>query len=282
LKRYDVFHWAKEFIQSIKSVIQEQKSLEIKVLGKEQRQKIIEAFKNADRRLILSDYDGTLVAFAEHPLLAEPDKRLQNLLKRITGDPKNDFVLISGRTRDTLQKWFGDYRMDFVAEHGVWIKNKAGEWKNPKCLNKDWMAKIQPILDMYADRIPGSFVEEKEFSLVWHFRRADPEIASQKAKELMDNLMNFTANIDIQILPGNKVIEVRNAGMNKGDAIRSFLGKEKYDFILALGDDLTDEDMFRSLPKSAYSFKVGLNPSSARFNIQDHTSVLDLLEAFTT
>jgi len=204
------------------------------------------------------------------------------LLKHITDDPKNDFVLISGRTRDTLQKWFGDYRMDFVAEHGVWIKNKTGEWKNPKCLKKDWMAKIQPILDVYTDRIPGSFVEEKEFSLVWHFRKADPEIASRKAKELMDNLVNFTANIDVQILPGNKVIEVRNAGINKGDAIRSFLGKEKYDFILALGDDLTDEDMFRSLPKSAYSLKVGLSQSLARFNIQDHKSTLGLLEAFAT
>ncbi len=282
LKRYDVFHWAEEFIQSIKSVIQEQESLEIKLLGDEQRQKIIEAFKNADHRLILSDYDGTLVAFAEHPLLAKPDKRLRDLLRHITGDLKNDFVLISGRTRDTLQKWFGDYRMGLVAEHGVWIKNKTGDWKNPKCLNKDWMAKIQPILDVYTDRIPGSFVEVKEFSLVWHFRKADPEIASRKAKELMDNLVNFTANIDVQILPGNKVIEVRNAGINKGDAIRSFIGKEKYDFILALGDDLTDEDMFRSLPKSAYSLKVGLNQSLARFNIQDHTSALDLLEAFAT
>ena len=144
------------------------------------------------------------------------------------------------------------------------------------------MAKIQPILDVYTDRIPGSFVEEKEFSLVWHFRKADPEIASRKAKELMDNLVNFTANIDVQILPGNKVIEVRNAGINKGDAIRSFLGKEKYDFILALGDDLTDEDMFRSLPKSAYSLKVGLSQSLARFNIQDHKSTLGLLEAFAT
>jgi trehalose 6-phosphate synthase/phosphatase len=282
LKRYDVFHWAEEFVQSIKSVIQEQKSLDIKLLGEEQRQKIKEAFKNANHRLILSDYDGTLVAFAEHPLLAKPDQRLRDLLNHITGDPKNDFVLISGRTRDTLQKWFGDYRMYFVAEHGVWIKNKTNEWKNPKCLNKDWMVKIKPILDVYTDRIPGSFVEEKEFSLVWHFRKADQEIASRKAKELMDDLVNFTANIDIQILPGNKVIEVRNAGINKGDAIRSFLGKENYDFILALGDDLTDEDMFRVLPKSAYSLKVGLSQSLARFNIRDHTSAIDLLEALAT
>ncbi len=281
LRRYDVFHWAEDFIKSIKSVIAEQKSLEIRLLGAGQRQKIIDAYKCADRRLILSDYDGTLVPFAEHPRLAKPDSRLQNLLKQLTCDPKNDFVLISGRRKDTLQEWFGDYRMGLVAEHGVWIKKNDGEWENPKCLNKSWMAKIQPILEVYADRIPGSFVEEKEFSLVWHFRMADPEIASLKAKELVDDLVNFTANIDVQVLPGNKVVEVRNAGINKGDAIRPWLTKEKYDFILALGDDVTDEDMFRSLPESAYSLKVGLNQSLARFNIQDHTDALDLLEAMT-
>jgi len=278
LKRYDVFHWAGEFIRSIGSAIEEQKSLEIRLLGEEQKQKMIGDFKIARRRLIFSDYDGTLVAFAEHPLLAKPDERLLNLLKQLTSDPKNDFVLISGRGRDILQKWFGDYRISLVAEHGVWIKKSRGEWKNPKCLSKEWMAKIRPILDVYADRVPGSFVEEKEFSLVWHFRRADPEIASLKAKELMDELVNFTANIDVQVLPGNKVIEVRNAGVNKGDAVRSFVGEGEYDFILALGDDLTDEDMFRSLPTSAYSIRVGLNRSLARFNIQDHTNALDLLE----
>jgi trehalose 6-phosphate synthase/phosphatase len=280
--RHDVSNWAEEFIQSIKSVIEEQKSLEIRLLGDEQRQKMIDAFKSADMRLILSDYDGSLVPFADHPSLAKPDERLKDLLKRFTRDPKNDLVLISGRTKDTLQEWFGDYRMDLVAEHGVWIKKNAGEWENQKCFNKNWMTKIRPILNAYADKTQGSFVEEKDFSLVWHFRKADPKIASLKAKELMDYLANITANTDVQVLPGNKIIEVRNAGINKGDAVRSWLEKEKYDFILALGDDLTDEDLFRALPKSAYSLKVGLNQSLARFNVQDHKNVLDLLEAMIT
>ncbi len=279
LRRYDVFHWAEEFIQSIKSVVEEEKLQEIKLLEREQRQRIIDAYKCASKRLILSDYDGTLVPFAEHPSQAKPSERLRNLLRRLTSDTKNDFVLISGRRKDTLQEWFGDYRMGLVAEHGVWIKKNSGEWESPQCLNKSWMPKIQPILEVYADRIPGSFVEEKEFSLVWHFRMADPEIASLKAKELVDDLVNFTANIDVQVLPGNKVVEVRNAGINKGDAIRQWLTREKYDFILALGDDVTDEDMFRSLPESAYSIKVGLNKSLARFNLQDHNDALDLIEA---
>ena len=239
---------------------------------------MIKSFKNASKRLIFSDYDGTLVPFAEHPHLAKPDKRLYGLLEKLTSDARTDFVLISGRSKDTLQEWFGKYKIGLVAEHGVWIKRNDGEWINPKNLKKSWMSKILPILEVYTDRMPGSFVETKEFSLVWHFRMADPEIASLKAKELVDDLVNFTANIDVQILPGNKIIEVRNAGINKGDASLHWINKGEYDFIMAIGDDLTDEDLFRAMPESAYSLKVGSDKSQAKFIIKSNNDALDLLE----
>ncbi len=278
LSRYDVDHWAEDFILSIHSVIDDQRSLEIKLLGNEKKRMIIEDFKSAGRRLIFSDYDGTLVPFAELPHLAKPDKRLYDLLEKFSMDEKNDFVLISGRSKDTLQEWFGGLNIGMVAEHGVWIKKKDGNWKNPKPMKKDWMDKIMAILEVYTNRIPGSFVEVKEFSLVWHFRMADPEIASIKAKELVDVLVNFTANIDVKILPGNKVIEVRNAGINKGDASHHWTDKVRYDFIMALGDDLTDEDLFRSMPESAYSIKVGPDKSRARLIVLDNSNIIDLLE----
>lgn len=278
LKNYDVHHWAEDFIQSIFAVMDDQRSRETRLIGCKKKDIILNDYKIANRRLIFSDYDGTLVPFAEHPQLAKPDKRLYDILDKITGDEKNDFVLISGRNKDTLQEWFGDIKMGMVAEHGVWIKKKGGNWKNPKSLKKSWKEKILPILETYSNRIPGSFVEEKEYSLVWHFRMADPEIASFKAKELVDVLVNFTANIDVQILPGNKVIEVRNASINKGEASLHWLTKENYDFIMAIGDDVTDEDLFRSMPKSAYSIKIGSDKSAARFAIKDHNDALNLLE----
>jgi len=278
LSRYDIDRWADDFIQSLRSIIEDQRSMEIKLLGKTQRKALIESYKNARKRLIFSDYDGTLVPFAEHPNLARPDARLYCLLEKLAKDDKTDFVLISGRSKNTLQEWFGNYEIGLVAEHGVWIRKKNGEWVNPKNLKTNWMSKIQPILEVYADRMPGSFVEVKEFSLVWHFRMADPEIASLKAKELVDVLVNFTANIDVQILPGNKIIEVRNAGINKGDASLHWLNKSEYDFIMAMGDDLTDEDLFRSMPESAYSLKVGSDKSQAKFIIKNCNDALDLLE----
>jgi trehalose 6-phosphate synthase/phosphatase len=165
-----------------------------------------------------------------------------------------------------------------VAEHGVWIKKKKEDWRMLKQLNNDWKPKLLPLLETYADRLPGSFVEDKEFSLAWHYRMADPEMASMVAKELMDDLVNFTANIGVQILQGRKVIEVRNPGMNKGDAGSNWISENHFDFIMAVGDDWTDEDLFNVLPENAYSIKVGMTQSKARFNLHTQEDVIKLIQ----
>jgi trehalose 6-phosphate synthase/phosphatase len=133
---------------------------------------------------------------------------------------------------------------------------------------------------MYSDRLPGSFIEEKEFSLTWHFRNADPELGLLRAKELMDYMINFTANKDLQVLQGKKVVEIRNAGINKGLAAAHWLAKKEFDFILAAGDDWTDEDLFKVLPETAVSIKVGLSSSLARFNVINYKEIRKLLEEF--
>jgi len=141
----------------------------------------------------------------------------------------------------------------------------------------EWKARLLPILEMYADRVPGAFVEEKEFSLVWHYRTANPEQGSAAARELADYLLVFTASIDLQVLRGNKAIEIRKAGVNKGSAVQQWLAKNEFDFVLAIGDDLTDEDMFAVLPPWAYSFRVGATRTHARFRLRSPAEVLQLL-----
>jgi trehalose 6-phosphate synthase/phosphatase len=191
---------------------------------------------------------------------------------------KNDVVLVSGRDKTTLQSWFGSLNIGLVAEHGVWIRKKNEDWRMLKQLTNDWKPKIIPILEMYSDRLPGSFVEDKEFSLAWHFRMADHEMASIVAKELLDDLVNFTANNSIQVLRGNKVIEVRNPGMTKGDAGSYWISENEYDFILGIGDDCTDEDLFKVLPETAYSIKVGAAQSLAKYNLTNSHEVINLLQ----
>jgi len=80
------------------------------------------------------------------------------------------------------------------------------------------------------------------------------------------------------VLEGNKVLDVKNSGINKGRAAMHWLSKEMWDFIFAVGDDWTDEDMFGVLPDYAYSIKVGLRPSVARYNLKSPKEVVALLE----
>lgn len=278
LKRHDVVRWADSFVQSLLAIKDEERSLDYKQLVPSARSRLIEDFLRAKRRLLLLDYDGTLVRFAEAPQLAKPTEELHEILKTISENSKNDVVLVSGRDKTILQNWFGSLNIGLVAEHGVWIRKKNEDWRMLKQLTNDWKPKIIPILEMYSDRLPGSFVEDKEFSLAWHFRMADHEMASIVAKELLDDLVNFTANNSIQVLRGNKVIEVRNPGMTKGDAGSYWISENEYDFILGIGDDCTDEDLFKVLPETAYSIKVGAAQSLAKYNLTNSHEVINLLQ----
>ncbi|HQC63007.1 MAG TPA: bifunctional alpha,alpha-trehalose-phosphate synthase (UDP-forming)/trehalose-phosphatase [Candidatus Marinimicrobia bacterium] len=278
LKRYDVVKWADDFIQDLLSLKENQKNFNAKLLSSAIRNRLIKDFSQANRRLIILDYDGTLVPFVDQPQMASPDEQLLEILQSLAENPKNEIVLISGRDKDTLQNWFGKLDIGLVAEHGVWLKEKNKDWDIIKPLTNDWKSKIIPLLEVYTDRLPGSFIEEKEFSVAWHYRMAEPELGSLRAKELTDYLLNFIANIDIQVQQGKKVVEITNAGINKGAAGLQWIGKKDFDFILAIGDDWTDENLFEVLPERAYSIKVGMVETHARFSLYNHTEVIELLK----
>ncbi|PKP58661.1 MAG: bifunctional alpha,alpha-trehalose-phosphate synthase (UDP-forming)/trehalose-phosphatase [Candidatus Altiarchaeales archaeon HGW-Altiarchaeales-1] len=279
LRRYDIIKWGDDFISELLSVKEEQKILEMRLLNKNDEGLMINDYVNANKRLIFLDYDGTLVPFADRPEDAIPGDEILEILRKISDDDKNYVIIISGRDRKTLQKLFGNFNVGFIAEHGVHIKEKDGdgEWRQIRKLDTKWKPKILSILQDYVDRVPYSFIEEKDFSVVWHYRKSDVELASQKAKELRDEIINFTANLDVQVLQGSKVIEVRNGGVNKGSAAMQFMNDD-YDFVLAIGDDWTDEDLFKILPKDAYTIKVGMFLSYSRFNLHNHLEVVKLLK----
>jgi trehalose 6-phosphate synthase/phosphatase len=238
---------------------------------------LIQAYRAAARRALLLDYDGTLVPFVEDPKLARPDAELLDLLRGLAASDGNEVVIVSGRPRRNLEEWFGQLPVALVAEHGVWLRPRGGEWRMLRALTAEWKERVRPILQVYVDRLPGALLEEKEFSLAWHYRRADPEQASRRSGELLDALAGFTRNIDVQVLEGNKVLEVRNTGVNKGTAATEWLGAVGAEFVLAIGDDWTDEDLFRALPETAYSVRVGLAQTAARYYLNSHTAVRRLL-----
>lgn len=284
LKGYDVVRWSGDFIQEL---LQVQKGQSQTLPLGQHKVTLHSAFHRANRRLLLLDYDGTLVPFTDSPDQAKPDQELLDLLKILT-DTNTEIVIISGRDRTTLETWLGFLNITLVAEHGAWLKRRGEQWRLSKPLVNSWKRQLMPMLEMYADRLPGSFIEEKEFSLAWHFRQANPELSSACARELMDELVAFTSNVDIHILQGNKVIEVRNSEVTKGSTGLSLALIQDYDFILAIGDDTTDEDLFAILalehswpgvlaPKT-FTIRVGTDKSQASYFLPDYMEVRKMFQ----
>ncbi|RZK12873.1 MAG: trehalose-phosphatase, partial [Hymenobacter sp.] len=219
-----------------------------------------------------------LVGFHPNPQLAKPGEDLRPLLRALSELPATRVVIISGRDRATLQSWLGDLPIDFIAEHGVWLRTAGEDWQLFQQLRNDWKRELRPVLELYVARTAGSFIEEKDYSLVWHYRRADADLGEGRAREMMAHLSFMTANTDLQVLEGNKVVEIKNAGINKGTAAARWLARYQPAFTLALGDDRTDEDTFRTLPETAYSVRVGTGARSlARYHLASPVAVRQLL-----
>ena len=277
LRRYDVSRWSSDFLNALSDIKKTQQEFSVRKLSETMRKKLISDYAKSRKRLLLLDYDGTLVAFRGKPAEAKPDEEIMSLLRSLSDDPKNNVVVISGRNKATLEKWLGGLDAALVAEHGAWIKHVGEDWRCSQPFETEWKNTIRPILELYSDRTPGSSVEEKDFSLVWHYRRADPELAYVRGQELRGALLNLTENLDVGVFEGSKILEIRNVGVNKGRAAEFWIADRDWDFLLAVGDDYTDEEMFAVMPDEAYSIRVGLSISKARFNVDTPNEIRSLL-----
>ena len=276
LERYDLKRWATDFIErleQVKDLREKMQSIEIsentmKILSKQ--------YKNCKNCLFLLDYDGSLVEFDKNPKNVKPDKELSDILKRITKNSKNEVVIISGRDKETLEDWLGNLTDGLSGEHGIWIKDN-GEWKTQENLSIEWKVDIRPILELFVDRTPGSFIEEKNYSLAWHYRKVDPALSAVRVGELKDALSHITVNLEVGVLEGNKVIEIKYSAINKGKAALNWLYKKEWDLIIAIGDDWTDEDIFEVLPDDSYTIKIGHGVSKAKYRLPNVQSARDFL-----
>ena len=281
LSRYTIEKWAKEFLDNLIKARDTQLAYTTKKLTKTIRSRIQNDYISAQHRLLLLDYDGTLVSFADAPRKAKPDEKLFTLLEKLTSDERNQVVIISGRKKDTLESWFDLSRLILVAEHGAWLKKVPDDWQTIEPLSNQWKEQIRPLMEHYVDWTPGSFLEEKDFSLVWHYRKADPNLADVRTKELENALLDLIANLNLGVLRGNKIVEVKNVSINKGRIASLLLNDYPSDFILAIGDDYTDEDIFSVLPEAAHTIKMGIGSTHAHYSIQSPGDVRQLLLEIT-
>lgn len=282
LKRYNVHHWVSLFMDRLADIKKLQKTMATKQIDKQTFEHILAQYKEAANRLIFLDYDGTLAPFIVDPALSKPDVKIKRIIQGFVHDPKNHLVIISGRDKNILEKWLGAYEVDIIGEHGVWLKEKGKGWRTISQLRNDWKEEMRHVMELYVDRTPGSFIEEKDYSLVWHFRKVETGLGELRSRELTEHLSYLAINNSLQVIEGDKNVEVKNIEINKGRAASLWLEKYPANFVLAIGDDWTDEDTFKVMPNEAVTIKVGLGNSAAKYSIPSHVEVLNLLQLLST
>jgi trehalose 6-phosphate synthase/phosphatase len=280
LKNYDVFKWMDEFLDSLIDTKKEQESVKVNLLKESTTAQILEDFNNAAKRCILLDYDGTLAPYQKVPSLALPSDDLLQLLKELSSDPANDLIIISGRDAQTLDNWLGHLPLTLVAEHGAYVKYKNEEWREYITVPNEWKDQIRPIMQLFVDRCAGSFIEEKNSTLAWHYRNTQQELGFSRSRELRNSLLQLITNTPLQVIDGNKVLEVRMIGVDKGATAMNLINYLNPDFILCIGDDTTDEDMFRSLREKGYTIKIGRGNTAAQYTIMSQREVYPFLSLF--
>jgi len=281
LQRYSVEHWANEFMKALKTKHNSLEESSVIKINEKIKTSLVEKFKSARKRMIFLDYDGTLVGYNEKPELAIPDNFLLKTLEKLLEFPSTELAIVSGRDQDFLDQWFGKLPITLVAEHGYFIKHKNQKWVGKETQLKNWKEDLIPVIETFTDRTPGTFIEQKKNSLVWHYRKTDPELAAERAVELKTVLSSLISD-ELHLMDGDKIIEVVSGRYNKGTAVSEILGDKASDFILCFGDDITDEFMFNDLPSHAVNVKVGKKNTQANYCIDKPHDVISLLNALTS
>jgi trehalose 6-phosphate synthase/phosphatase len=276
VKEYDIHWWVRSFLDTLEAV--PTPPLRVEPAGAEAA---LARMRQAGSLLLLIDYDGTLVPFAPKPELATPDAELLDLLQRLATRPHTRVHIVSGRTKETLEAWFGGMPMGLHAEHGLWSRPAPGEpWTSLEGVTTDWKSLVRPVLESFAARVPGAFVEEKSASLAWHYREVDRVFGARQARELRLHLGEVFAHGPLEVLPGDKVVEVRARGVNKGRVVGLVTqSMAPGTLVVAIGDDRTDEDLFAALSKDGLAIHAGGKDTRAGYRVEGPTEVRRLLSA---
>ncbi|XP_020090067.1 probable alpha,alpha-trehalose-phosphate synthase [UDP-forming] 9 isoform X2 [Ananas comosus] len=260
---------------------------------------LVSSYKKTCRRAIFLDYDGTIMP--EASISKTPSREIISILNSLCSDPKNIVFIVSGRGRTSLDEWFASCEaLGIAAEHGYFIRwNKAAEWETDSViLDSEWKKIAEPVVKLYTETTDGSFIESKESAIVWHYQYADHDFGSCQAKELLSHLESVLANEPVVAKRGQHIVEVKPQGVSKGLVVEKLLrtmvhnGKPP-DFVMCIGDDRSDEDMFESLSDTAnsklfpsvpevFACTVGQKPSKAKYYVNDTTEVIRLLKAIAS
>jgi trehalose 6-phosphate synthase/phosphatase len=273
----NVAHWVSNFFDDLMFAKDKQDQSVTEIASEAVVEEIASAFCMSSRRLLLIDYDGTLAPISDRPADAAPDEMTSALLRRISEMHSVSVVIVSGRDHHTMENWFDNLDVHLVAEHGAAMRIAGGDWKHNIEVDPDWKDVVRATFDSFEKVSPGSIIEEKAHTIAFHYRQLEPQQGFARSRELFDCLHHLIRNTNLTVVDGHKVIEVRAPGIDKGIAARRILQRFPSDFVLAIGDDKTDEDVFRALSRQAFTIKVGGEITAARYRLEHQKQVLDLL-----
>ncbi|MCH9633380.1 MAG: hypothetical protein S4CHLAM7_01050 [Chlamydiae bacterium] len=277
--------WAKQFLQQLTSSAEyNQAQKHTKQLSSQNIENLIQKATHSHKKTFILDYDGTLRELTSHPMDAVPSQEILDLIQKLSELKNTEVHIVSGRDGETLHSWFGHLPISLSAEHGYLHKNaNEKNWTIPKSVDITWMPYVREILKKTVDEVPGSLLETKSCVLNWHYKLAPLGYGEWRANELYSTLVQELANLPVEILTGKHVIEVRSQGVSKANYLNQILNKnENEHFILCIGDDLTDHDMYKTLPKDAFSIHVGETSAQTTFQLSTPSDVRSLLEKIYT
>lgn len=270
LNRYDATAWASAFLKQLSYASDLAEARKTSVLDPENPPSPVVEILKSERCVLFLDYDGTLTGIRDRIEDATLGPETRKLLVALAATRGTEVVIVSGRSRAFLEAQFRDVDVTLAAEHGA-IFRVNRDWVSRSPTDRaSWFSLAHRIMDDYTERVPHSFVEEKEFGLAWHFRRSPVEFAAYQSRKLYEDLDSAFSNLPARVFGGKRVIEARAIEGDKGLFARYFLGLEAYREgagVLALGDDVTDEDLFGALNEVGATIKIGREPSKARYRL---------------
>ncbi|KAF6173349.1 hypothetical protein GIB67_027044 [Kingdonia uniflora] len=309
---HDVAYWSRSFLQDLERSCRDHSRRRCYAMGigfgfrlvaldanfkKLEISTIESAYKKSRNRAILLDYDGTVMP--QTTINKTPSDEVISTINRLCDDSKNTVFIVSGRGRDSLSKWFSPCaELGIAAEHGYYMRwSQDKEWEScGQNFDFGWIQMAEPVMKLYTEATDGSSIETKESGLVWHHQDADPGFGSCQAKEMLDHLESVLANEAVAVKRGQFIVEVKPQGVSKGivaDKVFTSMANDerKADFVLCIGDDRSDEEMFEMIenamsrgllhPNAAvFACTVGQKPSKAKYYLDDTIEVINMLEAF--
>ena len=283
VETYDVHRWAASFLEQLETITHRPPAAQRAPGGAHAaHQALVSRLRDAEELLALLDYDGTLVPFTATPELARPDPALLELLAALAARPHSEVHVVSGRSRETLERWLGALAGDAACRARLLVPAGPMDPAGPR--SRRWAvpggSRRSTILRDFTARTPGALIEIKDVALAWHYRLADQESGARRANELRLHLAQLLSNQPVEILAGHKVVEIRPYGVHKGRIVPPLTPERlATTTVLALGDDRTDEDLFAALPPEAITVKVGPGATKARFRLEGVPAARALLHS---